>query len=253
MRTVGYFQGDIIDDEFEITLESPRQQIPTDNQENNILKLIQAVDHTQNADEKIDIPTIVVTDINNSEGGQIESTESATGEDEGDSDTFTAIVDENVEINSGKSDTKNDQTEFTDLVNDHKTGTADINYGEVANNADGTITQEFDSTGVKIHVDSDLVEIGIKALDGDSEGREATRPDNHQESGKMADSKAETESKGNQDRTVEIKLVDATDDSAGNHIKSPVQSAVITEVGFSTQNKEDIWSQWSHDSEMTSY
>lgn len=220
--------GDIIDDEFEITLESPRQQIPTDDQDNNILKLIQAVDHTQNADEKIDIPTIVVTDINNSEGGQIESTESATREDEGDSDAFTAIVDGNVEINSGESDTKDDQTEFTDLADNHKTGTADINYGEVANSGDSTVTQESVTAAVKI--DSGLVEIGIKAVNGDSEGKEATRPDNQQESGKVGDSEAENESKGNQDKTVEIELVEAIDDSAGNHTKSAVQSAMVTEL-----------------------
>ena len=163
----------------------------------------------------------MVTDINNSEGGQIESTEYATGENEEDSDAFTAIVDGNVEINSGKSDTKNDQTEFTDLADDHKTGTSDINCGEVANN---------DTAGVKI--DSDHVEIDIKAFDGDSKGKEATEPDNQQESENVCESGAENKFRRNQDQTIEIKLVDKNDDSAGDHTKSPVQSAVIAEVGF---------------------
>ena len=123
-----HFQEGIIDDEIEITLESPRDGVHFDDTNNSVLKLVEAGDQLGDLDagengisEKMDIPAIVITDINNDRGDQGEIGDAM---DEGHNETkdeFTDIVSEAIggskHMKNFKKETEK-QNKFSDVLSD---------------------------------------------------------------------------------------------------------------------------------------
>ena len=182
-----HFQDGIIDDDIELTLESPREQVSIGNDANNsVLKLIEAGDQLHVADcdaeendlsGKIDIPTIVITDINNDRGDQGEIADDVGGENKEMKDEFTAIVNEtpcdSEHTNNVTKETEK-QTEFSDILSDTSVNTEaiDINVNEVINGETEIVVQQDKDSTDDAKKDDGLVNNtsgdGLGVLDADS-------------------------------------------------------------------------------------
>ena len=144
----------IIDDDIELTPESPREQVSFGDDANySVLKLVEAgdqlADHDAEENElsgKIDIPTIVITDINNDRGDQGKIADDVGGENKEMKDEFTAIVNEtsdDCEHTENMTNETKKQTEFSDILSDTSVNTEaiDINVDEVINDETEIVIQ----------------------------------------------------------------------------------------------------------------
>ena len=145
----------IIDDEIELTLESPREQVSVGYDVNNsVLKLAKAGDQLADCEgeenelsEKRDIPTIVITDINYDRGDQGDISDDKGIENKEMNDEFTAIVNETHGDSEYKENMTNEtekQTEFSDILSDASvnTGAVDVNVDEIINDETEIVVQE---------------------------------------------------------------------------------------------------------------
>lgn len=151
----------IIDDDIELTLESPREQVSVGYDVNNsVLKLAEAGDQLADCEgeenelsEKRDIPTIVITDINYDRGDQGDISDDIGIENKEMKDEFTAIVNETHGDSEHKENMTNEtekQTEFSDILSDASvnTGAVDVNGDEIINDeTEILVQQEKESSG----------------------------------------------------------------------------------------------------------
>ena len=148
-----HFQEGIIDDEIEITLESPRDGVHFDDTNNSVLKLVEAgvqlgdLDAGENGFcEKMDIPAIIITDINNDRGDQGEIGDAMDEGHHETKDEFTDIVSEAIgdskHMENFKKETEK-QNEFSDILSDTSVNAEviDANEDDVSDNKSEIVLQ----------------------------------------------------------------------------------------------------------------